>query len=95
MILDLGQIADKIYTLESSGGKNDGCRDMGLFNGYGYRQNSFEHVCYGSHEEVRSHVIAWLEQNIKGGDIERALCKYNRGINEAGCTYSMNYLTLK
>ena len=28
---DVGAISDKIYTLESSGGKNDGCRDLGKF----------------------------------------------------------------
>ena len=91
---DVGKIADKIYTLESSGGKNDSCRNLGLYNGYGYRQNSFEWICYKSHEEVRQHVINWLTQNIKDGNIEQALCLYNKGLNQTGCTYAMNFKSL-
>lgn len=92
---NLGAIADKIYTLESSGGKNDSCKNLGLVNGYGWRQNTFEWQCYSTHEEVRGYVIDWLTRHIKNGDIESALCMYNRGIDEKSCTYSMNYLTLK
>src|SRR5690348_4227672 len=44
--LNVGAIADKIYQLESSGGKNDGCRKLGLYNGYGFRQNTSEWMCY-------------------------------------------------
>jgi len=91
---NVGAIADKIYTLESSNGKNDGCRDLGLYNGYGYRQNSFEWVCYKSHDEVRQRVITWLTKNIKEGNIEKALCLYNRGLNETGCRYAINYKSL-
>jgi hypothetical protein len=92
--IDLGKIADKIYTLESSGGKNDGCRKLGLYNGYGYRQNTSEWVCYGSHEEVRQHVISWLTENIKNGDVQDALCYYNKGKRNIGCTYAVNYKSL-
>lgn len=95
MLIDLGKIADRIYTLESSGGKNDGCRDMGLYNGYGFRQNSREWVCYGSHEEVRRLVINRLTNLIKDGNVEKALCMYNEGLVKNTCTYSVNYLTLK
>ncbi len=93
-IFDLGKIADKIYTLESSNGKNDGCNRLGLFNGYGFRQNSSEWICYESHEQVRTLVIDWLTKHIKGGDIQSALCLYNRGTNESGCTYAMNFNSL-
>lgn len=92
--LDLGKIADRIYTLESSNGKNDGCRKQGLYNGYGFRQNSREFMCYASPDEVRGHVITWLLQNIKDGNVEQALCYYNRGIRETGCTYAVNYNAL-
>ena len=63
-------------------------------NGYGYRQNSGEWICYDSHEEVRQHVIAWLEQHIKAGDIDKSLCMYNQGIDETKCTYAINYQSL-
>lgn len=88
---DVGKIADYIYMKESSSGKADGCRDLGLYNGYGYRQNSFEWICYSSHEEVRQHVINWLTQNIKDGNIEQALCRYNQGIDTQSCSYAINY----
>ncbi len=93
-IFDVGAISDKIYTLESSNGKNDGCRALGLYNGYGWNQNSFTWKCYSSHEQVREMVIAWLEQHIKAGDIESALCNYNQGKIEQSCTYSINYKSL-
>lgn len=91
---NVGEIADKIYILESSGGKNDGCRELGKFNGYGYRQNSFEWVCYDSHEEVRQLVINWLTKHIKDGNIEQALCLYNQGKITSECTYALNYKSL-
>jgi hypothetical protein len=90
-VFDVGKIADYIYMKESSSGKNDSCRDLGLYNGYGYRQNSFEWICYNSHEEARQHVIDWLTQNIKNGNIEQALCKYNMGIDTQNCSYAINY----
>lgn len=93
MVIDLSKIADKIFTLESSRGKNVNCPE-GTYNGYGYRQNTFEWVCYPTQDEVRQHVINWLSTNIKGGDVETALCKYNRGISEKGCTYAVNYASL-
>ena len=92
--IDLGKIAAKIYTLESSNGKSDSCRNLGLYNGYGYRQNSSEWICYASHNEARMHVINWLTQNIKDGNIKAALCKYNQGIDEQNCTYAVNYDSL-
>ena len=91
---DIGAIADKIYTLESSNGKNDGCNRLGKFNGYGYRQNTFEWICYDSHEEVRMHVINWLTKHIKNGDIESALCLYNQGKITNDCTYAVNFNSL-
>jgi hypothetical protein len=94
MLLNIGEIANKIYTLESSNGKNDSCRNLGLWNGYGFRQNSFEWVCYGSHDEVRSLVITWLTNHIGKYGIEKSLCIYNQGRVTDSCTYAMNYKSL-
>lgn len=91
---NVGDIADKIYTLESSGGKNDGCKRLGKFNGYGFRQNDHEWVCYESHAQVRLEVINWLTKNIKDGNIEKAMCLYNKGTIEEGCAYALNYKSL-
>jgi hypothetical protein len=92
--VDLGKIADKIYTLESSGGKNDSCKEMGLYNGYGFRQNTQEWVCYKSHAEVRQLVINWLLAHLKDQTIEQALCHYNQGTVSSTCTYAMNFKSL-
>jgi len=93
-VFDVGAIADRIYQLESSSGKNDGCRKLGLYNGYGFRQNQFEWKCYSSAEQVRNLVIDWLETNIKDGNIEKALCLYNRGIDQTQCSYAIKYNSL-
>jgi hypothetical protein len=65
----------KIYQLESSGGKNDGCRNKGLYNGYGYIPGN----CYGTLEEVESLVRRWFEEKLKTYDLATALCGYNLG----------------
>ena len=92
--LDIGEIADKIYTLESSGGKNDSCRKLGLYNGYGYSQSTFSWKCYESHEQVRQLVIDWLIDNISKYGLEQALCRYNVGIATNDCKYVVNYKSL-
>lgn len=91
--LDLAKIADYIFLKESTRGKNDGCRRLGLYNGYGFRQNTFEHICYKSQEEVRGLVIEWLTKNIKEGNIEEALCYYNEGKRSENCEYILTYDT--
>ena len=90
-VFDVGKIADQIYKWESSSGKNDACRNMGLYNGYGYRQNSSEFVCYESQEEVRNLVITWLTKHIKNGDIKSALCMYNQGRITSECSYALKF----
>lgn len=92
--IDIGEIADKIYFLESGRGKNDSCRKLGLYNGFGFRQSSFEWKCFSSHEEVRMLVINWLIDNISKHGLEKALCLYNRGIAEKGCRYALTYKSL-
>jgi hypothetical protein len=93
---EIGDIVDGIFTLESSRGKNDGCRDKGLYNGYGYMQSSFHWMCYATQEEVVNLVIDWVEdKRDKGFDTAELLCYYNRGIKESDCPYYRNFLTLK
>lgn len=93
-IIDVGKIADRIYTLESSNGRNDSCKKIGKVNGFGYRQNTFEWICYDSYEEVRGLVVNWLLDHIGKYGVERSLCIYNRGVNETGCNYAINYKSL-
>jgi hypothetical protein len=85
----------KIYQLESSGGKNDGCRNKGLYNGYGYGQNSFVWNCFPSHEEVTNKVIAWFkDKEEKGYSIAEQLCMYNVGKRITNCDYVIAYNSL-
>lgn len=72
-----------IYMLESTKGQNDGCKDEGKFNGYGFRQNSSEWKCYDSFAEVTKEVNDWLEYQLdqNGGDIIESVCYYNKGVH--------------
>ena len=92
--IDIGEIADKIYTLESSNGKFDSCRKLGLYNGYGFSQSTFSWKCYASHEQVRQLVIDWLIDNISKYGLEQSLCRYNQGTITDNCRYVVNYKSL-
>lgn len=80
-------IVSKIHKLESSGGKNDGCKNKGLYNGYGYAQNEFTWNCYKTQDEAKSYVVAWFEKNLKDKTIAEAVCYYNTGIVSDDCEY--------
>jgi hypothetical protein len=92
--VELKAIADKIYTLESSNGKNDSCKQKGKFNGYGYMQSTYHWVCFNTKEEVEQEVIKWLEKQLKEKTVAQALCYYNEGVAKDNCKYYENYLTL-
>lgn len=89
-------IVDKIYILESSGGKNDGfCKSRGGVNGFGYRQNAHERVCYNTYETVRALVTAWVTDKLDNQwSIAKTVCYYNRGSIMNDCPYYQNYLIL-
>jgi hypothetical protein len=75
-------IADKIYQLESSSGKNDQkCERIGKHNGYGYAQGVDKNFCLDSDEEMRAVVIDWIERNKAAGLNEsQMLDKYSGGV---------------
>lgn len=86
--LSLNQIANKIYQLESSGGKNDGyCESKGGHNGFGYRMNKHEMVCFDSTERVRGYVKDWFAEKLKVMTLAEAACVYNQGIKTNKCQY--------
>jgi hypothetical protein len=72
-----------LWTLESSQGKNDGCRAIGKWNGFGMAQSTHTWQCFDSFEEVVGKVDAWLTQR----DLE-AYCYYNVGIRTTNCDYA-------
>lgn len=76
---ELGAVVAKVYTLESSNGKNDSCKESGKFNGYGYAQNLTTWNCFDSHEEVTNKVKSWFEKHLKTKTLGEALCGYNLG----------------
>lgn len=86
-------IADKIYQLESSSGKNDDkCERIGKHNGYGYMQGVERNFCLDSDDEVRKLVIDWIKDHQKEGlSTGELLCHYNTGEITENCTYYENY----
>lgn len=91
----LSPVIKTIYFLESTSGKQDGCKDEGKFNGYGYRQNTREHKCYDSFDEVTENVNEWLENRLadNGNNLIDAVCYYNKGIEGLEtCDYSHNFM---
>ena len=94
--VDRGEILRKVYQLESSSGKNDGCRNRGLFNGYGFGQNKSSWNCFETFEEVTGKVDAWFENHLQTKSLPEALCYYNEGIVRSDCPYyTQKYLALK
>jgi hypothetical protein len=73
------EIADKIYILESSGGKNDSCRLKGMWNGYGYFVYDKNNRCFESQAEVRVIVEKWFLDKLQEYSLPEAVCGYNLG----------------
>ena len=91
----LEEIADKVFQLESSSDRNDSCHSIGKHNGFGFRQNKRENVCYNFTGEVRELVMNWFDSKLKNGvPLENALCIYNQGIDTAQCDYVSKFKTL-
>lgn len=82
-------ILKKVYKLESSSGKNDGCKEKGLFNGFGYGQNNIYWNCFESFEIVVTKVNNWFADKLdKGYTVSEALCYYNLGKRLETCDYA-------
>lgn len=88
-------VVRKVYQLESSSGKNDGCREKGLYNGYGYRQNKKEWKCFGSHEEVTKYVTDLFAERIPVMGLSTSLCYYQSGYKTQDCEYYQKFLKIK
>ena len=83
----------KIYALESSRGKNDSCRNIGQYNGFGYAQSTFTWNCFESFEVVVDKVDNWITQRKEEGlSNAQLLCYYNQGLKLNDCPYFRNYL---
>lgn len=94
-VKDNSDILRKIYQLESSGGKNDSCRDQGLFNGYGYGQSQHAWNCFATLSEVTAKVDDWFNQRFaEGYSLSEAICYYNTGYRQSDCSYYQRYLSI-
>jgi hypothetical protein len=86
-----------VYLLESSLGVNDGCRDKGKYNGFGYGQNSDGWACFDSFEQVVRKVDAWFDQRLgsNGNNLPEAVCLYNQGISgQETCSYYESFMSI-
>lgn len=85
-------ILDKIYTLESSGGKYDSCVDNNKgHNGYGYGVYGDKMTCFNSPREARNAVREWFTEKLKVMPLNNALCLYQSGTASDSCPYLDKY----
>jgi hypothetical protein len=102
------KIADIIYLLESTNGKNNysKCEAQGLVNGSGFGiDGSGKYMCFKDREEEKETVSAWFDDKLKKYSEPEAICGYNLGFNSPhmeACVnrsidypYYRNYLTAK
>lgn len=93
----LGPVLRSIEFLESTSGQNDGCKDEGKVNGFGYAQNGTSWKCYNTFEQVVEVVNIWFEERLStnGNNISEAVCYYNTGVpHQDSCVYSQNFMSV-
>jgi hypothetical protein len=90
----IADIIPKIYQLESSGGKNDSCKQKGLVNGYGYGTWTNHLTCFDSKEEVENKVVAWFEEKLQTYSLAESVCLYNTGRATSDCLYYQKFKTI-
>lgn len=90
-----GPILWRLYRKESSAGKNDGCKDDGKFNGFGYGQHERGWLCFDTFEEVVVAVDSWINKHALEFNSEAQLyCYYNLGKIVDDCQYYQDILAL-
>ena len=84
----------KIYGLESTYGKNDGCR----INGNGYAgfgvMSEGKVICYPTFQKAVERAEYWLVKNGVDKDLASALCVWNTGVKQPNCKYYQDYISL-
>lgn len=85
---NIEQIADKIWLLESTRGKNNysKCEAIGKINGIGYGiTGNGKYQCFNSHEEEMQVLRGWIiDKRAKGMSEHEMICLYS-GDNYQGC----------
>jgi hypothetical protein len=82
-----------IYMLESTRGKNDGCKQDGQFGGFGVMSLG-KPACYDTFQLAVERASYWYEKVRLGNTLDEALCIWNLGIKQPQCRYSQTYHTL-
>ena len=88
--LPLDKIADYIYLMESSSGKNNApaCEKIGKVNGYGFAINKYSTWCFNNDNETREEVKKWIIKRANEGlSVPEMLCFYHLGIKTSDCDY--------
>lgn len=87
------ELISHIYKHESSYGRNDVCRSMGKYNGFGmgewpgHRPN-----CYDSFESVVNEVNTWIEKH-SGLSTDVMTCLYIRGVKSGNCESDYKFIS--
>ena len=89
-----GEVLWKIYLLESTRGKADGCRLNGNgWGGFGVMYAG-QVVCYESFEKAVERADYWLTNLGVDKDLASALCTWNTGVREKTCAYYQSFINL-
>ncbi len=89
----------KIYMLESTRGKNDGCRNSGNgFGGFGVKDDKQKVVCYPDFKTAVDRAEYWLIQDGVDRNTVKALCVWSNHLAEyektGTCSYYESYISL-
>ncbi len=94
-VLNVKEIVEKVYRLESSRGKNDSCKVPGKVNGFGYATYAGKAPCFNSHDEIKTIVEGWFQDKMdRGMTVGQATCLYNTGTAIDDCPYYQKFLSL-
>jgi len=88
-----GDILWNIYMLETTRGKNDGCRREGKWGGFGVMSNGSP-ACYDTFKQAVERASYWYGKIREGNTLDESLCIWNLGTKVSSCHYSRNYHTL-
>ena len=87
----------KIWTLESSQGKNPSqvCLVQGKTNELGYGINANSHFCYDSYDQIVGVVDDWLTRKLAVYSLPQVICLYQSGEPIEDCGYYRKYKLLE
>lgn len=82
-----------IYMLESTRGKNDGCKKEGKWGGFGV-MSAGTPACYESFAKAVERASYWYEKIRKDNDLATSTCIWNLGTKVNNCMYYQKYMSL-